>query len=202
MMNIWDADKLVLFVAFAIPGFIALKAYELMFPGIREDPGNQIVDAVAYSCINYALLIWPVVAVEALGWRAGHPVLYGVFWLFVLFVAPVLWSFLWGLTRTRKFFQRALIHPIQKPWDFLFAQRKAFWVKIVLNDGTKIGGKYADRSFASSAPAEEQIYLEESWILNDKGGFERPKNRTAGILVLASQIAYLEFYCVEVDANE
>ena len=47
-------------------------------------------------------------------------------------------------------------------------------------------------SFASSAPAEEQIYLEETWVLNEKGGFERKKNTTAGVIILASEISHIE----------
>ena len=41
-------------------------------------------------------------------------------------------------------------------------------MKVILKDGTLIAGKYAGNSFASSAPADEQLYLEETWILNDK----------------------------------
>jgi len=59
---------------------------------------------------------------------------------------------------------------------------------------SKIGGKFAEKSFASSTPAEEQIYLEEVWLLNDKGGFDRPKNETEGIIIMSSEISYVEFF--------
>jgi hypothetical protein len=90
-------------------------------------------------------------------------------------------------------FQRNAPHPTAKPWDFVFSQRKSYWLKVVLNDGTTIAGRYGPKSFASSAPAEEQIYLEESWLLNDKGGFMREKNNTEGVIVLSKEIAYIEF---------
>lgn len=58
--------------------------------------------------------------------------------------------------------------------------------------GAKLGGRFADQSFASSVPAEEQIHLEETWVLNDDGTFARPKQQSAGLLVMGRDIAYLE----------
>ena len=57
-----------------------------------------------------------------------------------------------------------------------------------------IAGRYDSVSFASSAPATEQLYLEENWVLNDDGGFERPRTATAGILILSSEIVTVEFF--------
>lgn len=202
-MNIWEADKFLLFIAFVIPGFISIKTYELLFPSIQRDSSKQIVDAVAYSCINYALLIWPIMAVEESEWKDSHSNLYGVFYVFVLLVSPIVLVLAWKFIRTSRFFQRFVAHPTQKPWDYVFSKRESYWVKVSLKDGTKLGGKYAEKSFASSAPAEEQIYLEESWTVNDKGGLERPKNRTAGVIVLENEIAYIELMKYEEDkANE
>lgn len=131
-------------------------------------------------------------AVEANEWKSNNPNLYRAFYAFVLFVTPVALALAWKSIRTSQFFQRSVTHPTEKPWDYVFSKREKYWVKIVLKDGTKIGGKYAEKSFTSNAPAEEQIYLEESWIVNDKGGLERPKNRTAGVIVLSDEIAYIE----------
>ena len=85
-------------------------------------------------------------------------------------------------------------HPTKRPWDYVFAQRKPYWAIVTLKDGTKIAGRYDSCSFASSAPAGEQIYLEENWVINADGGFERPREDTAGILVLSSEIVSVEFF--------
>jgi len=191
-MNIWEADKLLIFIAFVIPGFISIKTYELLFPGAQQESSKQLVDAVTYSSLNYALLVWPMMAVESSDWKNLHPNFYAVFYMFVLFAVPVGLGLGWAMLRTSSWFQNVATHPTQKPWDYVFSQRKPYWVKVVLKDGTKLGGKYAANSFASSTPANEQIFLEESWIINDKGGFDRPKNQTAGIVVISSEIAYLE----------
>ena len=63
-MNIWEQDKLIIFIAFVIPGFISLKAYELFFPAQKTESSKQIVDAITYSCINYALLYWLILYIE------------------------------------------------------------------------------------------------------------------------------------------
>jgi hypothetical protein len=122
----------------------------------------------------------------------NSPTLYSIFYLAVLFLAPILWASLWHWIRNKNFIQKAIAHPTQKPWDYIFSKREPYWVKVVLKDGTKIGGKYSGNSFASSSPADEQIYLEETWIVNDKGGLERKKNQTAGVIILSKEIAFIE----------
>jgi len=191
-MDIWEIDKLMLFIAFVIPGFIAIKCYQLIFPGTEQPTSEKLVDAIAYSSINYALLILPIIAVENSQLNSVCPFLYYLFYIFVLFLAPIIWVLVWKYLRTRDFFQKNAPHPTAKPWDYVFSQRKPYWVKITLKDGTVIAGRYAENSFASSAPAEEQIYLEEAWIVNEKGGFERQKNNTAGVIVLHAEISHVE----------
>lgn len=192
-MDIWGVDRLVLFLAFVIPGFISIKAYQLAFPGTDRATSDQLVDAIAYSSVNYAILILPIIGVESGGLKYNCPFAYYIFYILVLFIAPIIWVLLWKYLRTRNFFQRNAPHPTAKPWDYVFSQRKPYWVKVTLKNGTVIAGRYAEKSFASSAPAQEQIYLEETWLVNANGGFERAKNKTAGVIVLSSEISHIEF---------
>ena len=73
-MDIWDANKLLLFIAFVIPGFVSLKTYELLFPGAPKESDKLLIDAVAYSSINYALLLWPIYSIETHQVRQSHGV--------------------------------------------------------------------------------------------------------------------------------
>jgi len=191
-MSIWETDKLLLFIGFVIPGFISLKVYELLIPGPYKETSKQLVDAVAYSCVNYALLFAPILWIGNENIRSSHFPLYASFYFFVLFLAPVLWVVLWRFIREMQFFQDNAPHPIQRPWDFVFSKREPFWVRVTLKDGTKIGGRYAANSFTSSPPSEDQIYLEETWVLNEKGEFERPKRQSAGVILMSSDIMYIE----------
>ncbi len=193
-MDIWSADKLVLFIAFVVPGFVSLKTYELLSSSAAKEPASQIVDAVAYSSVNYALLLWPIFEVESRNVRATSPTWYILFYVFVLLVAPVSWAALLRRLREAQFLQRSLPHPTGKPWDYVFSQRTPHWVIVTLKDGKKIAGRFDSRSFASSAPSSEQLYLEETWVLNDAGGFERPRVGSAGIIILSAEIASVELF--------
>lgn len=201
-MNIWDESKLFLFIAFVVPGFIAIKAYELLSPSIAVDSSKQLIDAVSYSCINYSLLFWPIFIVESNEVSRSNPSLYALFYMFVLFVFPVAIVFAWRFLREREWLQMYLPHPTLKPWDFVFAKRGTFWVIVTLKNGEKIAGLFGSNSFASSAPAEEQIYLEERWLLNEDGGFERPLVKSSGVIVLSSEISSVELIHVGESGHE
>jgi hypothetical protein len=192
-MDIWEIDKLVLFIAFVIPGFLSIKFYQLIFPGTVRSASDQLIDAIAYSCINYALLFWAVVYVEGSGLMSVHPSLYYLFYVFVLFISPFLLVLAWKWLRTHERFKGSAPHPTAKPWDYVFESSKPYWIVIYLKSGKMVGGKYSGKSFASSYPVEEQIYLEEAWIVTPEGVLERPIKRSAGVLVMASEISYLEF---------
>lgn len=200
-MDIWDENKLLLFIAFVIPGFVSLKTYELLFPSEQKGSDKLLFDIVAYSSINYALLLWPIYSIETHQVCQSHPTAYVLFYVFVLLIAPIAWVCVLKMLRTTDFFQRSMPHPVGKPWDFVFAQRKPYWVIVTLKDGKKIAGRYDSASFASSAPVTEQLYLEEHWVLNDDGGLERPRKDTAGILILSSEIVTVEFFKLTAGEN-
>lgn len=176
-----------------VPGFIAIKVYELLSPSKQVDTSKQVIDAISYSCLNYTILLWPIFTVESSGLRESHPQIYILFYMAVLFIAPVLLVLFWKYLRELDWLQKFVPHPTQKPWDFVFAQRKTYWVIVTLKNGKKIGGMYGPNSFASSSPSEEQIYLEEQWILNEDGGFCRKVEQTSGIIILSSEIRSVEF---------
>lgn len=193
-MDLLDADKLVLFVAFVVPGFVSLKTYQLLFQAAPRDASNQIVDAVAYSCLNYAILFWPILSVEESGVKTSSPQLYFAFYFFVLFITPVALVCALMALRSTNFFQKTLPHPIGKPWDYVFGKRRPYWVIVTLKDQRKIAGRYDSESFTSSYPLPEQIYLQEAWEMNAEGGFERPHTDTAGIIVLTPEIESVELF--------
>ena len=202
-MDIWDVNKLVLFIAFVVPGFISLKMYALLQPTDFRETSQQLVDAVAYSSINYALLIGPIYAVGYFNVKDNHPALYVLFWIFVLLIAPVAWACIFLWLRKTEFLQRSMPHPTGKPWDFVFRRREPYWVIATLIDGRQVAGLYGTKSFASSSPAPEQIYLEQTWILSEEGGFERPRIDSAGIIILPKEIVTLElFHLRDLEENE
>jgi len=195
-MDIWDFNKLFIFILFVVPGFISIKVYEALHPSVKKDSSKIIIDAVAYSCINYALWFLPVYFSEKNDLFNYSPFLYYSLYLFVFLISPLLLPVTLHKLRLSHFFRKRLPHPVGRPWDFFFSNAPACWVIITLKDGKRIGGLYSGNAFASSSPEPEQIFLSESWHVNEDGGFERRKERTLGVLVLTTDILTIEFYSI------
>ena len=193
-MDIWDSNKLYLFILFVIPGFVSLKAYEILFHATQKNVSNLLVEAITYSCINYAILFVFIYQVERLNLKNNYPVSYGIFYGFVFFIAPIIWVIALKSLRLCKWMQKWLPHPTAKAWDYVFGKRKPYWVIINLKDGKKIAGLYGFDSFTTSGDNKEEIYLEKTWKLNKSGGFDRERVNSEGILVISSEIESLEFF--------
>lgn len=195
-MDIWESSKLILFIAFVVPGFVSLKCYEVLCSKPQKDASSQLIDAITYSCVNYAILFYFIFLVEESALRINNIYLYTAFYTFVLLVAPIIWASVFRFARSHQFLQKYLPHPISKPWDYVFSKRKEYWVIVTMKNGNKYAGYYGPQSFSSSTPATEQIYLEQCWKLNEKGAFERSRQNTAGILIASQEIETLEFFNV------
>jgi hypothetical protein len=193
-MDIWDANKLITFIAFAIPGFVALKAYDALAPRPPRDASQQLIDAVAYSCVNYAVMLLPILWVERAELRTSHPTGYVLFWVSVVLISPVILACVTRWARTWRWVQRFLPHPMGKPWDYVFSKRESYWVIVTMKDGTRVAGRYDSSSFASGCPDPEQIYLQEAWVMNDDGGLERQRKNTKGIIILGSEMSTVELF--------
>ena len=186
-----SGQSLTLFLLFFVPGFVSLKVYDSLVPSERRDFSKSVFDAIAYSAFNFAALYWLIAwmqSAKANGWA---------FWTAVviaLFLVPAAWPFFWLRLISGRLFARHFVHPIPRPWDFVFAKRKPYWMIVHLKDGRRIGGLFHSNSFASSHPAEPQVYLEEVWTLDAAGGFVAKVPQTAGIIILGDQIAAVELF--------
>ncbi len=100
-MDIWQIDKLLLFLVLFVPGFISMRVYDLLIPGERRDFSNCLFEAIGYSALNFAALSWFIVLVHSAGFPAAHPVWYGLSLAFILFVAPALWPWVCGSSCVR-----------------------------------------------------------------------------------------------------
>jgi hypothetical protein len=193
-VDIWQAEKLSLFLTMVVPGFVSLKVWDLLVPSERRDFSKSLVDAIAYSAINFALLFWLVGYVNTPDLYRASPIGYLAGHFFLLFAFPVFWPIaLLRLMRT-SFISRFVVDPIQKPWDFVFAKREPAWIIVHLRNGGFIGGRYGARSFASSFPAPEQIFIEEIWALDERRNFVHRIERTKGVIVLGEDILAIEFF--------
>jgi len=180
--DIWQIDSLILFLVFFLPGFVSIKTYDILIPSERRDFSKAIFEAVGYSALNFTLL-YPLIS------RLNSSYLYLVL---VMIVFPILWSVLFAKLPNYRYINKYVRLPNPKPWDEVFGRRESYWVIVHLKSGIKIGGLYDVKSRSSSNPAEEQIYLEEVWKLDDDNGFIERVDRTKGIIILSEEISRIE----------
>ena len=192
-MDIWEFDKLVLFIAFVIPGFISIRVYDLFIASGRRESSKLIVDAIGFSCINYALFSWAIYLVNKYDVYDKYPIGFALFLIGILFIFPALLALTLIRLRKMKIFYKHSPHPVPKAWDYVFERKESYWVVIYLTDGTKIGGMYDTDSFASSYPEEEQIYIQEVWDINEHNKFIKKRNGSCGALISAKDIKTIEF---------
>jgi hypothetical protein len=79
------------------------------------------------------------------------------------------------------------------PWDYVFSKREPSWVIVHLKDRC-VGGWYGAQSFASSDPAEPQIYLEQVWELDKSRRFLHKVPQSKGMIFFARDIVAVELF--------
>jgi hypothetical protein len=181
-----------LFLIFFIPGFITLKVYDLLIPGEQRDFSKSLFDAVAYSSLNFAVLLWLIALVRSgslspLQWYAA---------MFILLIGmPAVWPVLFLRIRKISWVALRIASPNARVWDDIFSKRTPYWVIVHLKDQRRIGGLYADKSFTSHSPAPPEIYLEQVWYLDEEGEFTGSVvEPTSGILIMGTEILASEFF--------
>lgn len=195
-MNIWEMNKVILFLALFIPGFIIIKIYDLVFPNSTRDFSKYWFDAVAFGALHYGICyIFMTVTYSQI--ILTNSIIF--IWLILIPTCyPIL---LYGIVKIG-LFQKFFIHPIQRPWDYFFSRNKCYWMLIHLKDGSKIAGKYDKNSFASSYPDAPEILLEEIWVINELDEIIEPIQPRRGAIILGSEIKRVEFYIWDETAKE
>jgi Family of unknown function (DUF6338) len=200
MSDIFSLDKILLFVAVFVPGFISSTVYGFFVPVAPADFGKDLPRILGYSFLHYALTLWIVVLAPE-----GLPRIVAIY--AVVFVLPALWPPLilmlrrpdrWVQPFQSGKFVGAMLDPHQVPWDYLFdsiQQSGGCWVRIKLKAGGYVGGKYGEGSSSSSYPDDGQIYLSQEFSFDMNGLPEQqPEDRSLGIWVPTSEIEYISFF--------
>ncbi|WP_061207013.1 DUF6338 family protein [Leptospira santarosai] len=185
-----NLESLVLALLLVFPGLLTIKVSKFLAPQKNFLLSEQIIEAAFYTILNYFVNFWAYFAYES-NLNIIVKYILGI-WVFLL--CPSILPFITQKIKTLKFIDKYLVvNSIPKPWDFFFSKRNYCWVIIHLKNGKKIGGFYGPKSFSSSFPNEEQLYLEEVWSLEKNGKFKNMIPRTKGIIINMSEITSIEF---------
>lgn len=70
-------------------------------------------------------------------------------------------------------------------WDWLLCENppNSKFVTVEFADGRRVGGCFASESHAFTSPDRHGIFLEQEWVLNGEGSFERPVSGSEGVLI-------------------
>lgn len=194
-MAFWDTDP-AYFLFFFIPGFIMILFYNWLKKSL---PDKEQKDAPLYMCLGYSgiyFFVWyPTLAyLSVIGFNLDHKYIYYLVLIFLFIIVPLAVPMGYLKTNTKiRTYVYDVDSPSIRPWDCVFKELEPCYVRVYLKDGSIIGGKYSTKSFASAYPYEEQLYLEETWILNDNGEFQAALPGSRGMIILHDEMSSVEF---------
>lgn len=179
-----NAQNVLLFLAFFIPGFIMTQTYEMFVPSGEVDWQKRIPAVISYSAIYYALTLWIVVIYEAWFWPLAYcDVLAG----------PIFVGLLTVLLRGGSL--RVRLRAQATPWDELFARISTMpdgaIIKVVLKSGENLLGYFGALSYAAAFPRDHEIYVQA--ICEVQRGAFKMQHPPTGVLITASEISYVTF---------
>ncbi|MBK9477674.1 MAG: hypothetical protein KA450_01205 [Bacteroidia bacterium] len=192
-MDIKSTTDILIFIVFFIPGFVMMKTYSLLVARDKSNFSDDFMEAIAFSCLNYAVCSPLILYMHVNVWYIFHPNLFIFVAILVELIIPiVIVTFYIKIINGNWAAKRNILSTNRSAWDEYFSRREGVWVIVTLKNGVKIGGRYTRNSFTSSYPLTD-IYISELWKLSKQGGFLSMVPNTNGILILNNEISYLEF---------
>jgi vacuolar-type H+-ATPase subunit I/STV1 len=165
-----NISALLLFAAFVVPGAVSLQVYRLKISTRDQGLRENLIEAIVFSVVNFALLYWLMVYAISQEILDRQPITSYLILMFTFFVAPAIWPFV--LVAILKLMERfRLIQPrANTGWDHYFNNlRRGSYGIIHLHDGSYVGGKFGQASYASGYPDSGHLFLEELWEVGADG---------------------------------
>ena len=200
-MNFATFDAVFFTAGFLVPGFIWSAVLSMLLPRRGLATENRVMEFLTLSCLNHGVWSWALFLIFRTGFIDQQPYWSGVFLFGIIFLSPVSLALLTARLQQKEliggFLQRygyRTVHPTPTAWDWYFSQQKPCWVSVTLKDGSHVYGLFLNKeeSFAGDDPEHRDLYLEATFRLlpNDEWA---PVEDTGGVLIMADQIAVIEF---------
>lgn len=202
-MTIDGVNALFFTVGFLVPGFVWSAVLSTLLPARQAATEMRFLEFITLSCINHGLWSWLLFPLYQARFYERHPYLTGIILFVVVFLSPVVLGIVSGRLQQTQAGGRFLrwlglrtVHPIPCAWDWHFSREKPYWVLVTLKDGSRVHGLYHERSFAASDPNRRDLYIEAQFEPLESGEWA-PLEDTGGVLIVADQIATIEFRRLE-----
>jgi hypothetical protein len=207
-----NLEAVLIVIVFIIPGVISQRVLGAAISRQQRETQDVLLEAVLFSCVNFAAFGWLLIVVPDLSteWATRHRTFVISAWVLFLLVAPVIWGWIFALAIERDWltglygwFGLRYRDPTPRAWDYYFGQRRQAWVRVRLVDGSVIAGYMGPRSFASSFPSPEDLYLETVYPVDEDGRLGRdPLPESGGVWIQGSQIKAIEFITAPTEGAE
>jgi hypothetical protein len=197
---------LTIAILFLAPGFLADFLLGNWLRRSKRDATEITLTALMLSVIIHAVFslftvpVW--VTADRQGYRAyarDNSLILTLLGIGILVIAPVLAAIIFGnLLRQERFVGwvekwiglRVRLTP--KAWDFVWEQDRRFYAIVTFTDGSRVGGGWANKSWASGFPNEEDVYFEVVYFVTEEGHLGAVVPHTAGVLLKRADIRSIE----------
>lgn len=194
MTDFLKPDVLGLFLLLVVPGFVAIKVYDLRVPSERRNLSQSLIEIISISMLNLAVWFWRLLEITEAGFRERHPGWFYAAIYFVFFISPAGLALLFHKALTSRWLRSAVTDPTATAWDHFFRKRKACWMIFHLKSGKIMGGFFGGDSAASSFPRPQEVYVEEVWRVDAEFRFVERVERTAGAIISREECSLVEIF--------
>ena len=193
-----DFANVQLVVAFIIPGLIISYVRARFISGRIEKASDALLSYLSLTIVYYGLAI-PFIAFIL---ELPPGLLKSVLWWCLIAVGPAGFGLFLGIVVQYGWLRRIAhklglrpVHSTPNSWDWRFGccGAKQF-IMVTMSDSATVTGIFGPESFASSDPAERDIYIEELWDIPEDGGAWTPRVNRQGILIPAKEIRHVQFW--------
>jgi len=197
MSGILSPTVLVLAVFFVIPGFIAMKVYDLTIAAERRNFGNALIEVVSFSLINLLLWSWLLLVIDVSKFPAARPGKTYILVLVITIISPIALAILFRKFLDSGILRSMILDPSPTGWDGFFRKRESCWILFRLKDdeNTVVGGYFGAESVASSHPHKQQVYVEKLYLVDQETHeFLAEVDRSRGGIISAEDCHYVEIF--------
>jgi hypothetical protein len=199
-MKLETLTNLYFVLAVFVPGFIYHRVLSHFVP-MRQQLSREhvILGFLTATAFNYAFCS-PLLYLLFAGRLFAFSPLYQALTLFlVIFLIPIMLALAAaaitqkeGLAWLDRVLRLRSINPIPTGWDWIFGRTDPCYILVTLRTGEQMAGYFGPQSMASSDPDRRDLYLERVYVIPPEGPW-KPVDRSCGMYIDGSQIAFVEF---------
>ena len=188
-------EYLMAFAAIVLPGAITMYVYGLKVPQKEARLQERLLEAICFGIFNFVALFWVIQFLLKSEFLANYPFPSWILAILCFIVCPVFWPFVfvWMLRKAEA--RRWISVRAKTAWDDFFnRQERGFWVQVMLNDDRLVGGRFSERSYASSYPEPGHIFIEELWTIDQEDRFGERLDGVPGIILRPSDYKFVKVF--------